>query len=139
MADQGGPELHPGEHVRSDQVPGTVVFRHGADMDPTAARAADPRARFIARARLTDGHAETWGILLALPDPEDATREKDTAPGLVDVTSDDGRHFRARVATDRRDLEDAAAVLAAARYWELPPAYVRRLADTADGDAPGIG
>ena len=26
------------------------------------------------------------------------------------------------------DDGDAAAVLAAARYWELPPAYVRRLA-----------
>jgi hypothetical protein len=30
------------------------------------------------------------------------------------------------------DDADPAAVLAAAKYWELPPAYVRRLANAAN-------
>jgi hypothetical protein len=30
------------------------------------------------------------------------------------------------------DDADPVAVLAAARYWELPPPYVRRLADAAN-------
>jgi hypothetical protein len=30
------------------------------------------------------------------------------------------------------DAADPAAVLSAARYWELPPAYVRRLMRLAD-------
>lgn len=96
-------------------------FLCGADMDPTALRAARPGATFLARARLA-GTAEpgVWGLLIETP-----LSETDEALPLRPVLADDGRAFEARA--DEVPLGDPAAVLAAARYWELPPAYVRSL------------
>lgn len=105
------------------------VFLNGADMEPERIRQTWPGARFVARGRLTPrplgpvaapaGAAyETWGIVL------------ETAAGAASgeprsAVADDGRAFPVLAASP--DEGDAAAVLAAARYWELPPPYVRRL------------
>ena len=112
-------------------------FLSGAEMDPAAVLAAEPAARFVARARLGTGTASddvyyVWGILIRVPAGGfgvDVGEERE-------VTTDDGRSFAAAVDGAGRPRGGAAAVLAAARYWELPPAYVRRLAgaDGGDGD-----
>ena len=105
------------------------LFIYGAEMQPERVRAAWPEARFVARAHLqprplgavvppSGARYEAWGILVETPD----------APAQGDirqVVTDDERVFPAVVLAP--DDADAAAVLAAARYWELPPAYVRRL------------
>lgn len=101
------------------------VFLCGAEMDPSAARAAYPEGRFVARARTeaAAGEAgETWGILLRVPAPGGEGDERG-------VVTDGGRRFRAVAPAGWRPAGEPAAVLAAARYWELPPAYVRRLAE----------
>lgn len=120
---------------------GAYVFVSGADMNPTAARAAYPGSQFVARARLqanpeeiastftttlAAGSDEIWGILLQ------ATNNQGSAKPRTAVT-DDGREIQV---TPRLPLlaGDPAAVLAAARYWELPPAYIDRLATAASGD-----
>ena len=105
------------------------LFIHGAEMQPERVRAAWPDARFVARGRLqprplgnvpppSGAEYETWGIVVETPDAP----VQGEARGVV---TDDGRPFAAVVLAP--DDADAAAVLAAARYWELPPAYVRRL------------
>jgi hypothetical protein len=110
------------------------LFLSGAEMEPERVRGAWPEARFVARGRLeprpvgavappADARYETWGIVLEIPD---AVITGD-ARGAV---SDDGRVFAVTVPPP--DDADPAAVLAAARYWELPPPYVRRLAIAAD-------
>jgi len=103
-------------------------------MDPTAVLAAYPGARFVARARVnTDGAilapafagrlaGEVWGILVAVP--EATTEDAETR----EVVTDDGRRFRAALEGPLVAGEPAEA-LAAARYWELPPAYVVRLSE----------
>lgn len=98
-------------------------FLSGAEMAPSAVLAAYPGARFVARARLATGASgnEVWGIVIRLASPEDSGDE------LREVTTDDGRVLLAAVAGDGRPTGDAAAVLAGAKYWELPPAYVKRL------------
>ena len=109
-------------------------FLCGADMEPSAVRAANPGGRFVARACLppADGTPPegVWGILIEVPGEVGAG---DAGPALR-VTADDGRAFTAsRAATPGGD---PAALLAAARYWELPPAYVRSLpgwAEPAEG------
>jgi hypothetical protein len=97
-------------------------------MDPTAIRTTYPGAQFVARARLADAvagliaPAEVWGILIEL---DVAT----AADGKTrDVLTDDGRRFAATVAGSGRPEGEPAAILAAVRYWELPPPYVDRLA-----------
>ncbi|MGH2535458.1 MAG: hypothetical protein ACRDJW_24625 [Thermomicrobiales bacterium] len=113
------------------------LFLSGAEMHPTGVLAAYPGARFVARARLAapavdlappfadhiadDGTAEVWGILLRWPDGT-----ADGAPG--EVVTDDGRTFQA-LTTSGLLGGDPQAVLAQARYWELPPPYVARLRD----------
>ena len=105
----------------------TYRFLSGAEMDPTAVLARFPGARFVARARLlpdantTGADDEVWGILIRLPAATAATDEPRQAE------TDDGRRFPALVEGSGRPADDPKAVLAAARYWELPPAYVRRL------------
>ena len=105
------------------------VFLSGAEMQPERVRAAWPQGRFVARGRLSPrpvgavspprgAEYEMWGILIETPDGA-ADGESLTA------VADDGRRFAVVVAAP--DAADPAAVLAAARYWELPPAYVRRL------------
>ena len=109
------------------------MFLSGAEMQPERVRAAWPGARFVARARLQPRphgavppprgtRYETWGILIETPD---------SAPHGEGRTAvaDDGRNIAAIVPAP--DDSDPAAVLAAARYWELPPEYVRRLARAA--------
>ncbi len=103
-------------------------FVCGAGMAPGVVLAAWPGARFVARAWVpgADG-APVWGILLA------GAGDAGDAPSAT-ATTDDGREFEA-AASSLVPEGDAAAVLAAARYWELPPAYVRTLAgwvETAD-------
>jgi hypothetical protein len=109
------------------------LFLSGAEMQPERVRAAWPEARFIARGRLdprplgavappAGARYETWGIIIETPDAPVAGERR----GAV---ADDGRSFA--VVTPPPDDADAAAVLAAGRYWELPPAYVRRLARAA--------
>jgi hypothetical protein len=110
------------------------VFLSGAEMQPERVRDAWPEARFVARGRLqprplgavappTDTRYETWGIVIETP----AVADTGDARSAV---ADDGRLFT--VAVPPADDADPAAVLAAARYWELPPAYVRRLAIVAN-------
>jgi hypothetical protein len=103
-------------------------FVCGADMDPTKVRETYPGARFVARARLAelvdgiDGPAELWGILIAAPG------SSIQGAGNHAVITDDGRSFHAHVGGHGRPSGEPTAVVAAARYWELPPAYVHRLA-----------
>jgi hypothetical protein len=127
--------------------PAAYLFLCGADMDPSAVLAAYPGARFVARTwvaaaaidlpPLPDAElpppmpgtarapaAAVWGILLRLPAGESSV----TATRAVTATTDDERRFAAAVGTAAAALADPAAVLAWARYWELPPSYVRRLA-----------
>jgi hypothetical protein len=107
-----------------------LVFLSGSEMQPERVRVAWPEARFLARARLeprplgalaapSGAEYERWGILIEAPSAE-ATGESHA------TRTDDGRLFAAVVLPP--DDADPAAVLAAARYWELPPAYVRKLA-----------
>jgi len=110
------------------------LFLSGAEMQPERVRVSWPEARFVARGRLeprplgavaapVGARYETWGIVIETP----------AAPGVGEprgAIADDGRAFA--VAVPAPDDADPAAVLAAARYWELPPAYVRRLARVAN-------
>ncbi len=105
------------------------VFLSGAEMQPERVRADWPAGRFVARGRVEprpvgaapppgETHDETWGIVIETPD--DVTDGETTT-----AVADDGRSFV--VVVSAPDAADPAAVLAAARYWELPPPYVRRL------------
>jgi hypothetical protein len=109
--------------------PGTGYrFLSGPDMDPTTVRTTYPGARFVARAYLSDAPAAgpddaTWGIIIRLTTASPAA---DAGPQRQ-ATTDDGRVLTVTLASDSPPA-DAAATLAAAKYWELPPAYVARLA-----------
>jgi hypothetical protein len=109
------------------------LFLSGAEMEPERVRGAWPEARFVARGRLqprplgavappAGARYETWGIIVEIPD---AVISGDAR----DAVADDDRVFA--VTVPPADAADPAAVLAAARYWELPPPYVRRLAEAA--------
>jgi hypothetical protein len=109
-----------------------LVFLQGAEMQPPRIRAAWPQAQFVARARLTprphgavfpvDHPAyAAWGIVIEAP--------ADVAGEARHVTTDEGREYQ--VVVPAPDVADPQAVLAAAKYWELPPPYVRSLAYTA--------
>ena len=121
---------------------GEGVVRHlflcGADMDPTVARGAHPGARFVARARLEAGGSggpgteEVWGILLRVPVEEG--EEPASADRIGAVVTDDGRAFEARLVGGGRPTGEPAAIVAAARYWELPPGYVERMRVALGGD-----
>ena len=124
--DTGGVEGMPGD------VTAHYRFLHGADMAPGAVLAAYPGARFLARARTAADDEPIWGIVIELPAPASDAGEP------LEVVTDDGRPLRALAVSERQPADTPAAVLAAARYWELPPPYVQRLAelagDTADAD-----
>lgn len=111
---------------------GAYRFLSGAGMEPGEVLARFPGARFVARARLAEGAGdEVWGIVIRLAEGQPAAGGGETRP----VVTDDGRRFVAATEGDGRPTGEPAAVLAAARYWELPPAYVRRLAGAAgEGD-----
>ena len=108
------------------------LFLCGAEMEPERVRSAWPEARFVARAHLqprplgavatpAGARYEIWGIVIEIPD---APVTGDTRAAVAD-----GRVFDVTVPPP--DDPDPAAVLAAARYWEVPPPYVRRLMSAA--------
>ncbi len=87
----------------------------------------------MARARLgvgPDDGDEVWGIVIRVVPSAETSADGDDR----EVMTDDGRRVRAIVTTGGRPSGDPAAVLAAARYWELPPSYVRRLPDAGEVD-----
>jgi hypothetical protein len=109
------------------------LFLSGAEMQPERVRGAWPEARFVARGRLeprplgavvppVGARYEIWGIVIEAPD---AVISGDARGAVAD-----GRVFAVTVPPP--DDTDPAAVLAAARYWELPPPYVRHLASAAN-------
>lgn len=110
-----------------------TVFYSGEAMEPATIRRADPTARFVARGAVARGGAalpdrfaghvgdRIWGIAVEVDDGA-ATGEP-----VLDVTLDDGRMLTATLAEPLL-AGDPAAVLANARYWELPPAHVALLA-----------
>jgi hypothetical protein len=99
-------------------------------MSPEAIRAAYPLARFIARASISarDGHVpdrfapvigdRVWGIAVDV--------SVELSGEVIAATADDGRSLRVVLAEPLLD-GDPVTVLANARYWELPPAFVRSL------------
>lgn len=110
------------------------LFLSGAEMQPERVRGAWPEASFVARARLqprplgaivapAGTRYETWGIVIETPDAS-------TTGATRSAVTDDGLVFT--VTALPPDDADPANVLAAARYWELPPPYVRRLASAAN-------
>ncbi|MCA9861651.1 MAG: hypothetical protein KC432_01460 [Thermomicrobiales bacterium] len=109
-----------------------LVFLQGAEMQPSRIRAAWPAAQFVARARLTPRpHGAVfpvaqpayaaWGIVIEAP--------AEVAGEARRVVTDEGHDLR--VVVPAPDDADPKAVLAAAKYWELPPPYVRSLAHVA--------
>lgn len=94
-------------------------FLYGAEMAPEAIRRAFPGAAFVARAWIGDPAAPVWGVLIS------GAGHADNLP-VAEVTTDDGRRFMAAVPSPAADV-DPERVIAAARYWELPPAYIERL------------
>jgi hypothetical protein len=104
-------------------------------MQPERVRAVWPDAQFLARAHTLQRPAgaaplpagvqyETWGILIDAPSAT-ATEHGESRT----VVTDDGRMMLAVLGSP--DDDDPAAVLAAAKYWELPYLYVQRLARVA--------
>lgn len=112
---------------------GGCLFLCGADMDPTAVRSSYPGARFVARARVAaddrdaSDPATVWGILIRVP----AGARADEGDPVGSVVTDDGRRFEAGLVGGGRPAGEPGAILAQAQYWELPPAYVKRLRDAA--------
>ncbi|HEX3303200.1 MAG TPA: hypothetical protein VHR64_09995 [Thermomicrobiales bacterium] len=108
----------------------TVAFYSGELMSPEAIRAAYPEARFIARASvLINGQPvadrfapvidqTVWGIAVDIG--------SDLPGETILATADDGRSLRVVLAEPLLS-GDPATVLANARYWELPPAFVAAL------------
>jgi len=117
---------------------GMVRFLYGADMEPEAVHRGLPGGRFVARAWVasvslppplpsSEGDGEVWGIVITTPAPAAGVMGAANGTGVT-VMTDDGRTMEAIAATPPEALADPAATLAAARYWELPPAYVAALA-----------
>jgi hypothetical protein len=108
----------------------TVAFYSGEQMSPEAIRSAWPGARFIARASvLINGQAvadrfgpvidqTVWGIAVDVG--------TELAGDTMLATADDGRSLRVVLAEPLLS-GDPVTVLANARYWELPPAFVAAL------------
>jgi hypothetical protein len=105
------------------------IFLCGADMNPVGIRA-NPGyagAKFIGigsvAAETFPGLAaldgRVWGILL----------ESNAATGSpgIEVIDRQGKTLRATLGTGAADIADVDAVIAEARYWELPVAYWRGL------------
>jgi hypothetical protein len=105
------------------------LFLRGAEMQPERIRSQWPEARFVARGKLSPqplgavaapsgAEYETWGVIVEAPN---GSAIDEARPAVTD----DGRFLH--VVVPVADDADPAAVVAAARYWELPPPYVRRL------------
>ena len=110
------------------------LFLSGAEMEPERVRGAWPEARFVARARLSRGRsARSRRRRASAMRPGASSSRPPTRRSPVTRaarSADDGRVFA--VTVPPADDADPAAVLAAARYWELPPPYVRRLMSAAN-------
>ncbi len=121
------------------------IFLCGVDMNPERIREnpAYAGARFIGIGSIAAEvfpalHAvddRVWGILLA----SDAI----TDTFETEVTDRDGKALAAKLGTRPADFADLVAVIAEARYWELPVAYWRGLASalkrTGTGPVPPAG
>jgi hypothetical protein len=131
-----------GERMSKDS--GTVLFYSGAEMLPQTIRAAYPGARFIARARLIAPETEiaetfaralvdrgetaiVWGIAVRVPDTVSGTART--------ATTDEGQELDVVLPGSQVVTGNPEAVLNAALYWELPPAYTGVLRGAA-GVAP---
>lgn len=107
-------------------------------------RSAFGNPRFIARARIDAAEAEIspalaraivdrgetgtiWGIAVEI--------DGEPAGGLT-VTTDEGRTLEAASTEPHYASGDPEAVLSAALYWELSPAYTQRLREAAGVEAP---
>jgi hypothetical protein len=100
-------------------------------MWPSQVNAGFAGAQFVARGWAAAGQVaiapyfsgtvtdEVWGLLVSTPDGSEGES--------VTVTADDGRTFSAVLVGDRLLEGEPEAVLAAARYWELPPRFVNQL------------
>ncbi len=105
-------------------------FRCDDQMWPSQVNAEWPGAQFVARgsipAAAIEGSGErllnadpVWGILIEIPGS--------TVEGnLVTVETDDGRRFEAQIHSPL-PAGDLEALLAVARYWELPPSFIAHL------------
>lgn len=110
----------------------TLRFLSRAEMWPGQINAGYPGAQFVARARLTAGQVpvaryfagavtdDVWGLLITTVNGAGNDQ-------MVTVTTDDGREFSAVTVGDTLLEGDPQGVLAAARYWELPPHFVTQL------------
>lgn len=108
------------------------IFLCGADMNPETIRAnpAYDGARFIGIGSIPAGHfpevpsvdGRIWGILLE--------NQAMTSAAGVEVADRGGKAIMARLGTGKAAMADLQTVVAEARYWELPVAYWRRLADS---------
>jgi hypothetical protein len=108
----------------------TIAFYSGQQMSPEAIRDVYPDARFIARAAVSAGGRQVpkpfagvvadlvWGIAVEVP--------ADLAGESLIATTDDGRSLDVVLAEPLMS-GDPETVLANARYWELPPAFVNPL------------
>jgi len=108
----------------------TVAFYSGELMSPEAIRSVYPEARFIARVSIiadVEPIAErfapvidqtVWGIAVDVG--------ADLPGETILATADDDRSIRVALAEPLLS-GDPVTVLANARYWELPPAFVAAL------------
>jgi hypothetical protein len=124
---------------------GNLVFLSGVAMQPSAIREAYPGARFVARASVVadpnevnaafaealpreDGVVSVWGI---------AIRAQAHVDGNHRHGHTDEQHDLELMIAERPLLAgDPEAVLAAALYWELPPAYTAILREAAGVAVP---
>jgi hypothetical protein len=121
-----------------------VVFLSGEGMHPGAVRSSFVNPRFIARAQVLATEAQIspyfgrnlvdraetatiWGI---------AVEVDGEGVGQVSITTDAGETLQASRADELFVAGDPEAVLAAALYWELSPAYTQRLREAAGVAAP---
>lgn len=116
-----------------------LLFLCGADMHPSAIRARYPAARFVEVAHCAAplpglsalaplNEEGVWGIVVRVPETAADAAE-------VAVTLQDGQLTTATLATQPADVADTAAVVAAVRYWELPPTYRARAMALAEADS----
>ena len=108
------------------------IFLCGSDMDPVAIRQRDGGTgmRFesigsVAAAEMPELPGlddRVWGIVVR----DDAASEGQG----IEVTLRDGRTVTANLATRPADVADRKAVIAQARYWELPVQWWQKLSES---------
>lgn len=128
---------------------GKTIFLSGVDMHPSAIRELWPAARFKARAKieaepaevnpsfagsLTESHhrVTVWGLAVECPGAIEGKKRS----GETDA----GDRIEMILAELPLLAGDPETVLAAALYWELPPAYtaqLRQAAGVAEPEAEG--